>query len=398
MSESINLMQALKWGRIDTARELIANGDNSVKGFRKDELGSVYGAILRNKAFEFIPLFIDQGMLETDLYEYDSFKNTFFESLVRQLPADEASQSFLSDFLSKVQSLNSELEDQTLLGYALNEGADISIIRAIVDAGGDLNYKNNAEQNFIHQVVSNNAMFVRNGDKVLAQLQYLLDQGLDVDAGDIVKTTPLMVAVRNNRAEAIALLLKNGANPNEKDQKGHSAFYKAIAELRSLDLYDKMMEYETPEFDAVTAEGQTLLTEFLRSLNSPSEKELQLLQKMVTDGADLRQTAPYYDKQKSALDWAAEKPVDILKTILDAGDVDLDAVDEQGNTLLHKVCAFNPNYDANVAKETYRKAKLLIERGADTTLVNDKDETAFMLASDDNLKAKTAELLLLNKA
>jgi ankyrin repeat protein len=47
-----------------------------------------------------------------------------------------------------------------------------------------------------------------------------------------------------------------------------------------------------------------------------------------------------------------------------------------------------------MAKETYRKAKLLLEQGADISITNDKDETALMLASGDNLKIKTVELLM----
>ncbi|MDO7742560.1 MAG: ankyrin repeat domain-containing protein, partial [Pedobacter sp.] len=60
------------------------------------------------------------------------------------------------------------------------------------------------------------------------------------------------------------------------------------------------------------------------------------------------------------------------------------------------VCAFNVNYDQNVAKETYRKVKFLLENGADISLTNTKDQTALMLASDDNLKTKTVQLLLSN--
>ncbi|MOA66374.1 hypothetical protein D3C78_1931100 [compost metagenome] len=52
------------------------------------------------------------------------------------------------------------------------------------------------------------------------------------------------------------------------------------------------------------------------------------------------------------------------------------------------------NYDAEAAKEIYRKVKLLLENGADKEITNDKDETALALASTDNLKVKTVELLM----
>ncbi len=47
-----------------------------------------------------------------------------------------------------------------------------------------------------------------------------------------------------------------------------------------------------------------------------------------------------------------------------------------------------------MAKETYRKVKLLLDHGADISITNDKDETALILASADNLKIKTVELLM----
>lgn len=112
------------------------------------------------------------------------------------------------------------------------------------------------------------------------------------------------------------------------------------------------------------------------------------------DGANIYQTSPYYEAPKSGADWIAEKSVELLKTVLDAGAIEINRRDDKGNTLLHKVCGFNVNYDTNAAKETYRKAKLLLEAGADPELTNDKDETPLTLAQQDNLKIKTVELLL----
>jgi ankyrin repeat protein len=56
------------------------------------------------------------------------------------------------------------------------------------------------------------------------------------------------------------------------------------------------------------------------------------------------------------------------------------------------------NYDQEAARQLYQKVKLLIAAGADPNAMNDKDETPLMLAVQDNLKAKTVELLLKHKA
>jgi len=81
---------------------------------------------------------------------------------------------------------------------------------------------------------------------------------------------------------------------------------------------------------------------------------------------------------------------------LDSGNVDVNHQDDHGNTLLHKVCGYNVNFEAEKAKETYKKVKLLLENGADASISNDEDKTPLMLASDDNLKIKTVELLMKN--
>ncbi len=125
-----------------------------------------------------------------------------------------------------------------------------------------------------------------------------------------------------------------------------------------------------------------------------SESGINLLKQLIEDGADLYQTNIYYGEEITALDLIAEKSAEVLAIVLESGQVDINRNDDQGNTLLHKVCAYNVNYDAEKAKETYKKVKLLIEYGADTTATNDQDQTALMLASDDNLKIKTVELLI----
>jgi ankyrin repeat protein len=128
-----------------------------------------------------------------------------------------------------------------------------------------------------------------------------------------------------------------------------------------------------------------------------SEIEIKLLVSLINDGADIYQTSPHYSRDKSALDWISEQPADVLQAVLETGVVDIERKDNEGNTLLHKVCAYNVNYDQEAAKHVYRKAKLLIEQGANVSTTNDHDQTPMDLAAQDNLKIKTVELLLKNK-
>ena len=95
----------------------------------------------------------------------------------------------------------------------------------------------------------------------------------------------------------------------------------------------------TPDFSIINKDQRTLFTEFIRSM-SDSESSLKFLERLLSDGADLNFCAQYYGKPKSGLDYLAEKKAGILKFALDNSSIDINEQDNEGNTLLHKVCLF----------------------------------------------------------
>jgi ankyrin repeat protein len=394
MEQEISLTQALKQGHFEQARELLNSGHQLPENLSDYERTAVLDSLVRSKAFDLILLLMENGFIERDIYEYDSFRGSIFESLFKYLAADEDSLSFLEQFTGKLQSLSSEVQDQTLLGLALEHGTDLRFIKCLVQAGCSLDYKNNAEENYLYQVVNNHSLSLRNIDKGLEYLKYLVDQGLEVNQGNIVGTTPLQMAIDRNKKPYVDFLLENGADPNASDRAGKSPFYAAVVHQFNLELYEKLARYSSVDFEATSAEGEALLPAYMRMLDRAGETELKLLARLLEDGGDPYQTAHHYGKAKSVLDWAAEKSLDVLKTVVEKGNVEINRQDDQGNTVLHKVCAVQVNYDKEAAKELYRKAKFLLEQGADANLQNDKDQSALNLASDDNLKSKTVELLM----
>lgn len=284
------------------------------------------------------------------------------------------------------------------MGYLFENGVSLGVIKACIDAGCTINFKNNAEENYIHQVVKSNFRRYNLNDEQTTDLlkgyiDILINEGIDINEGNIVQETPLITAIKFNKKSLISHLLENGADPNQADRDGNSAFFYAVAHSQSENIYDTMRNFATPEFDQVSKKEETLLFEYVRMMSN-SESSINFLKKLLGDGADLYQNSTWYSADKTPLDVIAEKQANILEAVLKSGQVDINRTDDQGNTLLHKVCAYNVNYEAEKAKETYRKVKLLIENGADITLSNDKDQTALMLASDDNLKIKTVELLM----
>jgi uncharacterized protein len=139
--------------------------------------------------------------------------------------------------------------------------------------------------------------------------------------------------------------------------------------------------------------GQTPLSEFLRMMQGGAN-DTALLEQLLADGADLDHATPYYSTPKSGWDWIIEKSTEVMQMALLKTGTDVNHQDNEGNTLLHKVCAINPNYEQSKAREIYKKAKMLLDAGADPTITNTQDKKPIDLATNDNLKAKTVEILL----
>lgn len=389
------LEQTLQSNQFDQALELLNNGEKLPKTLDDFKRNQIFEKLLKEKQFQILLHFVKDKTIESDIYELDNFDRSIFQSILYYLPKDEESNQFFQEFISKFNNLNDEVNAKTLLGFFLEKGASIEIIKILVEAGCDVNFLNNADENYLHQVIKTNLM---KPELSLSYLEFLISEGLDVNQPNIVKKTPLIAAIDFNRKEYIDLLLQNGANPNDVDKDGNSAFFYAVAHKLDFDLYKQLSEFASPELDVLNSDQVSPLFEYTRMMNGRSEKEIQLLVQMIEDGGDLYHPSQYYSKDKTPLDQIAEKPAEILEAVLETGKVEVNRQDDHGNTLLHKVCAFNVNYDANQAKETYRKVKLLLENGADSSITNDEDKTALMLASDDNLKIKTVELLMKQKS
>ncbi|KAF2080522.1 ankyrin repeat domain-containing protein [Flavobacterium sharifuzzamanii] len=378
-------------GKFDEARECLNNGEKFNDQYLKNNFSQISAKIIEAKEVDFIEKLIKASFIETDIYELDSFDQSIFKPLALYLKDDEESIAFFKELMSKMDNLNDEISDKTLLGYFLEKGISPKIVQVLVeDFGLNTQYKNNAGENFIYSILNTYGL---DPEKVKENITLLINNGVDINEKNIVGTTPLMCAVKRNRKELLPFLLESGADANETDNQNNTAFYYAVAEQLSYDMYDALASVSSPDFNIVNKDGRTLFTNFISSV-SASPNNITFLERLLSDGVDVNFCAQYYGQPKSGIDFIVEKKSDILKSVLENVSLDVNEQDNQGNTILHKVCAYNVNYDAEMAKETYRKVKLLLDQGADISITNDKDETALMLASGDNLKIKTVELLM----
>jgi len=388
------LQDAVRAKDFEKAKEIIADSSNPFEGMQDYNITGTFDILIREKVFDVIDAFIEKGAIEMDIYEYDSFNKTIFMSILKNLDADEESLSFLDDFIPRVQSLNDELEGKSLLSLALENEVHPDILKTLVSNGCDVNIINRADENLIHQVVKT---YTRMPEKGLQYLQFLMGKGVDFNAANISGNTPLHHAVEFHKNEYIQWLMENGADANAQNKDGDSPFFVAVTQGGGSDKYEIMRQYGTPDFGQTNNRGESLLYEAIRMISSINDTNLNLFKLLLQDGADLNQPSIYYDNEVTAIDVLAQKPADLLKIALDSGQLDIDQKDNSGNTILHKVCDYDSNYEEHKAKETYRKVKLLVAAGSDTNSLNSKEETPMMLASKDGLKTKTVELLLTNK-
>lgn len=383
------LQDAIRAKNFEKAKEIISSGGNPFEGMQDYHVTGIYDTLVREKAFDVIDALIENGAIELDIYEYDSFNKSIFMSLIKNLSTDEASIAYLNDFIPRAQSLNDELEGKSLLSLALENEVDVEIVKALVNNGCEVNIIDRSEGNLIHQIVKK---YTRTYDKSLAYLELFYERGLDIEKPNVVQETPLHIAVREHRTPYIKWLLDNGSNPNAQDKDGVSPFYHAVANAVDLEKYQLMREYGTPDFDQRTNKGEAILFESVRMGCSP-----ELLKLMLEDGADLYETSTHYSKQATTMDALADKSPEVIQVVIDSDGFDLNRQDDEGNTLLHKICDRQTIHEEKRAKEIYRNVKLLLAAGADPNIVNTSEETPMMIASKDNLKSKTVELLISHK-
>jgi len=383
------LQDAIRAKNYQQIKEIINSTINPFEGMQGYHITGFYDTIVREKAFDVINALVEHDVVELDIYEYDSFNKTLFNSIIKNIGIDEASINFLNEFIPKIESLNDELEGKSLLSLALENEVAIEVLQTLIDNGCDINIINRSDENLIHQIIKKHT---RTYDKSLAYLTLLYEQGLDIEKPNIIQETPLHLAIKNHREPYIKWLLDNGADANIQDKNGVSPFHHAVASAVDLDKYVLMRTYATPNFDQKTNSGESILFESVRMNCKP-----ELLKLLLEDGADLYETSTHYNKQVTTMDALADKAPELLEIVINSDSFDVNRQDDEGNTLLHKICDRNTLHEDKRAKEVYRNVKLLVAAGADVNITNDKEETPMMTASNDNLKSKTVELLLKNK-
>ncbi|CAI2769073.1 ankyrin repeat domain-containing protein [Flavobacterium collinsii] len=393
MYEKNNVAVAILNGNLEEAHELMKNGEQLSGQYVKNNTSRIFEILIDKNAIDLIDLLIVNDFIKTDIYEYDSFENSIFSSIAYLSNSGNVAIKFINELLKRFKNINDEVNDQTLLGYCLLEGTDPAIIEELIEGGCRVDYKNNANENFIYQVINEYRLSSETG---MNYLEILTREGVDINQKNIAGVTPLMLAAKKRKESYLEILLQNGASANEQDNNGNNTFYYAVNEQSDYEALTKLLEYDSIDFDIQDKNGNNLFCEFLRMMEN-DDNQIKILEKLIEAGANFEQSGSYYGNTKSGYDWLAEKKSSILEFALKLNSLDLDFQDNLGNTLLHKVCSYDLNYDREAARELYKKTKVLLEAGANPDITNNNNETPLTLAQQDNLKIKTVELLMSNK-
>lgn len=210
------------------------------------------------------------------------------------------------------------------------------------------------------------------GSKDLAVINYFLDKGADVNQADALGNTPFMNASKQNNLEIVSLFAKKVQDVNHTNKKGESALSLALANNKA-DVVAFLLDHKAST-SVIDKEGNDLTPYLMQSYSSKTEadfkQKLALLEKQgFSFGKPQANGNTLYHL---ALD---KNNLEILKFI-EQFSSDVNAKNKEGMTPLHKAAL--KAHDTEILK-------YLVAHGAKIDVPTDFDETAYDLASENEL-------------
>ena len=217
-----------------------------------------------------------------------------------------------------------QFRGQSAVMWAAAEG-HTEVIKLLIERGADLSFSSAASTKPERRPAGGmTALLFASREGKLDAARALIDGGADVNQAGADNTSPLLIAVVNGHYDVASLLLERGANPSTADSNGRSPLYTVI-DLRNVQW----------------SQGPAPVL--------PQERHLAMIEQLVDAGADLS--------------------VKIAGKVGHRGSFDMRWTDLKGGTPFLRA-AWNGDIEV---------MRLLLERGADPTVVTEKNETALLL-------------------
>lgn len=212
------LLYACMFGNIDNAKLLLDYGADVNLKSKRSNIPPVYAAFFSvgvpaKKHYELAQLLIDHG---ADINVYGPGHHSFLQRSIV-----EKDEQFIKKLLkeTKLEVNSVDINGNNALADAIMAGANLSIIRALFDAGC-LPVNDYAEASLFHKAVEIIDTLM-GGDTGIFDLLY--EKGLDVNSKDIHNETPLHWASEMASYNVVKKLLDLGADPRIKNDKGRTA-------------------------------------------------------------------------------------------------------------------------------------------------------------------------------
>lgn len=214
---------------------------------------------------------------------------------------------------------------------------------------------------------------IEQNNKELAN--FLIENGADVNISEReYDRTPIFYAVEKKDTNAITLLISKGANVNATDKNGLTPLNIAIEEENNNDII-KLLIKNKANLNILTEDGDSLIEYAI------NKNDTDMIQTLVEGGANLNTAGiSGYTPLMSA---AAETLENIVRIFLTKKDINLNAINRNGDTALH-ITAETGNIPI---------IKMLIENKANINSQNFSGYTPLHIAVENNNLEAASELI-----
>lgn len=308
-----------------------------------------------------------------DILKKDPNGNTLFNHAARKGNVD-----FLKLLITKgisATAINNDGGNAMLYASMGMRGSpyDIKTFQYLESLGVNANVVGDQGRNPLH------AIAYKSQDEAL--LNYFINKGVDVSLQDNDGATPFMNAASGNNLNVVELLYAFAkADLEKKDNEGQTALTKAVNRNKP-DVVQFLIS-KGVNVNTIDNEGNTLAYYLLNTydVDEPLEFETKL---ELLKGKGLSLLEKQHN-QKTLLHIATERnDINALKRLA-SFKIDVNARDSDGYTALHIASMKAKNDDI---------LKYLIANGADVTIKTTFDETAYDLASENELLLKNKSIL-----